>query len=79
MANMDKQIRKLSYGIQKKLADLLNMLGPRNWKALISVMPENEYTLQEVRKCSRVNLGKSLLLKISLNMREPLHTRKLKQ
>lgn len=51
---MDKQIRRLSYGIQKKLADLLDMGGPRNWKALISVMPDDEYTPQEVKKYSHV-------------------------
>ena len=58
MAYMDKQIRRLPYGIQKKLADLLDMPGPRNWKALISVMPDNVYTPEEVSKYKVMcNLG----------------------
>lgn len=50
MAYMELQIRKLPYGILKKLADQLDMEsdGPRDWKALISVMPSTTYTREQV-------------------------------
>ena len=50
MAYMEMQIRKLPYGIQKKLADQLDMIGPRDWKALISVMPSKLYSPEQVIK-----------------------------
>ena len=52
MAYMDLQIRRLPYGILKKLGGLLDVPGPRDWKALISVMPNNTYRSDEVRKCT---------------------------
>ena len=50
MAYMEMQIRKLPYGIQKKLADQLDMIAPRDWKALISVMPSKLYSPEQVKK-----------------------------
>jgi len=49
MAYLDKQIRGLPYGILNKLAEQLDMVGPRNWKALIVAMPSNAYKPEEVR------------------------------
>ena len=51
MAYMEMQIRKLPYGILKKLADQLDMEldGPRDWKALISVMPSTMYSREQAR------------------------------
>ena len=49
MAYLDKQIRALPYGILSKLADQLDMSGPRNWKALISAMPNNAYKPEQVK------------------------------
>ena len=40
----DMQIRNLSYGILKKLSVQLDIDGPRDWKALISVMPTGMYS-----------------------------------
>lgn len=49
MAYMEHQIRKLPFSVQKKLADSLNKPNsPRNWKSLISVMPNNMYSPEEV-------------------------------
>ena len=44
MAYVDLQIRKLPYKIQRKLADILDIPGIMDWRALISEMPENAYT-----------------------------------
>ena len=44
------QIRNLSYGILKKLSDQLDIDGPRDWKALISVMPTGMYSKEQVTK-----------------------------
>ena len=49
MAYLDKQIRVLPYGILSKLAEQLDVVGPRNWKALIRAMPSNAYKLEQVR------------------------------
>ena len=35
MPYMNMQIRKLPFGILKKLSDQLDIDGPRDWKALI--------------------------------------------
>ena len=50
MAYMELQIRKLPYGILKKLADQLDMEsdGARDWKALVSVMPSTMYSREQV-------------------------------
>ncbi|KAK2567935.1 Mucosa-associated lymphoid tissue lymphoma translocation protein 1-like protein [Acropora cervicornis] len=49
------QIRKLPYGVLKKLADQLDMLdSTRNWKSLISVMPDiDSYTPLQVSAFER--------------------------
>ena len=49
MAYFDKQIRVLPYGIHSKLAEQLDMSGPRNWKALIRAMPTSAYKPEQVR------------------------------
>jgi len=49
MAYLDKQIRALPYGILSKLADQLDVPGPRSWKALIVAMPSNAYKPEQVR------------------------------
>ena len=51
MAYLDKQIRVLPYAILSKLAEQLDMTGPRNWKALINVMPTTAYKPEQVRLC----------------------------
>ena len=43
------EIRKLPYRTFRELASLLDIPGARDWKALISVLPENTYSLAEVR------------------------------
>ena len=48
MAYLDKQIRQLPYSTHARLSSLLDMNGPRNWKALIGVMPANAYSIEEV-------------------------------
>lgn len=48
MAFLDKRVGDLCYGIRRKLAGQLDMSGPRNWKALISAMPNNPYKPEEV-------------------------------
>ena len=45
---MDMQIRKLPYGIIKKLSDQLDIDGPRDWRALISVMPTGMISQEQV-------------------------------
>ena len=46
---MDMQIRKLPYGIIKKLSDQLDIDGPRDdWRALISVMPIGMISQEQV-------------------------------
>ena len=47
---VDMEIRKLPSGILKKLSDQLDIDGPRDWKALISVMPTGMYTEEQVTK-----------------------------
>ena len=49
MAYLDKQIRVLPYGILSKLAEQLDISGPRNWKALIVAMPSTAYKPEQVR------------------------------
>ena len=44
------EIRKLPSGILKKLSDQLDIDGPRDWKALISVMPTGMISLEQVTK-----------------------------
>ena len=51
MAYLDKQIRALPYGILSKLADQLDMTGPRNWKALIVAMSSSAYKPEQVGWC----------------------------
>lgn len=48
MAYKNKQIRELPYGVLYKLAKLLDIPGPTNWKALIGVMPSNAYKPEDV-------------------------------
>ncbi|CAH3033023.1 unnamed protein product [Pocillopora meandrina] len=48
MATTNMQIRHLPYGTLHKLAQLLDIPGQRNWKALISAMPSNLYKPEEV-------------------------------
>ncbi|XP_029194147.2 mucosa-associated lymphoid tissue lymphoma translocation protein 1 homolog isoform X1 [Acropora millepora] len=52
------QIRKLPYGVLKKLADQLDVLdSTRNWKSLISVMPHTDsYTPLQVSAFERQGL-----------------------
>ena len=50
MPYMNMQIRKLPFGILKKLSDQLDIDGPRDWKALISVMPTGMYSQEQVTK-----------------------------
>ena len=50
MPYMNMQIRKLPFGILKKLSDQLDIDGPRDWKALISVMPTGMYSEEQVTK-----------------------------
>ena len=50
MPYMNMQIRKLPFGIFKKLSDQLDIDGPRDWKALISVMPTGMYSKEQVTK-----------------------------
>lgn len=50
MPYMNMQIRKLPFGILKKLSDQLDIDGPRDWKALISVMPTGMYSKEQVTK-----------------------------
>ena len=50
MPYMFMEIRKLPSGILKKLSDLLDIDGPRDWKALISVMPTGMYSQEQVTK-----------------------------
>ena len=50
MPYMNMQIRKLPFGIVKKLSDQLDIDGPRDWKALISVMPTGMYSKEQVTK-----------------------------
>ena len=47
---VDMEIRKLPSGILKKLSDQLDIDGPRDWNALISVMPTGMYTEEQVTK-----------------------------
>ena len=47
---VDMEIRKLPSGILKKLSDQLDIDGPRDWKALISVMPTGMYSEEQVTK-----------------------------
>ena len=47
---VDMEIRKLPSDILKKLSDQLDIDGPRNWKALISVMPTGMYSEEQVTK-----------------------------
>ena len=49
---MDMQIRKLPYGILKNLSEQLDIDGPCDWKALISVMPTGMYSQEQVTKQS---------------------------
>ena len=44
------EIRKLPSGNLKKLSDQLDIDGPRDWKALISVMPTGMYSQEQVTK-----------------------------
>ena len=44
------EIRKLPSGILKKLSDQLDIDGPRDWKALISVMPTGMISQEQVTK-----------------------------
>ena len=44
------EIRKLPSGILKKLFDQLDIDGPRDWKALISVMPTGMISQEQVTK-----------------------------
>ena len=50
MPYMNMQIRKLPFGILKKLSDQLDIDSPRDWKALISVMPTGMYSQEQVTK-----------------------------
>ena len=50
MPYMNMQIRKLPFGIVKKLSDQLDIDGPRDWKALIGVMPTGMYSEEQVTK-----------------------------
>ena len=47
---VDMEIRKLHSGILKKLSDQLDIDGPCDWKALISVMPSGMYSKEQVTK-----------------------------
>ena len=47
---VDIEIRKLPYGVLKKLSDQLDIDGPCDWKALISVMPTGMYSEEQVTK-----------------------------
>ena len=47
---VDMEIRKLPYGILKKLSDQLGIDGPHDWQALISVMPIGMYSKEQVTK-----------------------------
>ena len=47
---VDMEIRKLPSGILKKLSDQLDIDGPRDWKALTSVMPTGMYSEEQVTK-----------------------------
>lgn len=61
------QIRKLPYGVLKKLADQLDVLdSTRNWKSLISVMPHiDSYTpLQVILKVKPIQIAKSQIIDI---------------
>lgn len=49
MAYLNKQMNSLPYGILSKLAEQLDMSGPRNWKALIGAMPSDAYKPEQVR------------------------------
>ena len=44
------EIRKLPSGILKKLSDQLDIDGPRDWKALINVMPTGMISQEQVTK-----------------------------
>ena len=50
MPYMFMEIRELPSGILKKLSDLLDIDGPRDWKALISVMPTGMISQEQVTK-----------------------------
>ena len=50
MPYMNMQIRKLPFGILKKLSDQLDIDSPRDRKALISVMPTGMYSEEQVTK-----------------------------
>lgn len=56
MATTNEQIRHLPYGTLHKLAQLLDIPGQRNWKALISAMPSNLYKPEEVSRVYLRNL-----------------------
>ena len=45
---MDMQIRKLPSNIIKKLSDQLDIDGPHDWRALISVMPIGMISQEQV-------------------------------
>lgn len=42
------QIRKLPYRISKELSEILDIPGPRDWKALIAELPDGTYTRGQV-------------------------------
>ena len=44
------EIRKLPSSILKKLSDQFDIDGPRDWKALISVMPTGMISQEQVTK-----------------------------
>ena len=47
---VDMEIRKLPYGILKKLSYQLDIDGLHDWEALISVMPTGMYSKEQVTK-----------------------------
>ena len=42
------QIRKLPYRIHRELSKLLDTPGDKDWKALVSVLPDGMYTRSQV-------------------------------
>eukprot|EP00794_Sanderia_malayensis_P009826 gene9825-10834_t len=51
------EIRKLPYRYYRELAELLDKPGDKDWKKLISVLPEGMYTINQVGRLEQV--GKS--------------------
>jgi hypothetical protein len=56
--NINTQIRKLPYGTLQKLERYLEPASDKDWKALISVMPQGRYDRSQVGDVQTLNFDR---------------------